>query len=198
MGQRDHHLDAQSWCSSNTCRGGVTLSLDLERAFDSVPWSVLEEWLIEFGVPSDIISLILFLHEHARYTFSLSAETTYVQPQQGLRHVACDLDAVFTAPRQTAEAGFPEFAADLLCKGLAATMGVLNCSAIFLHPFSCSGAKACGSVSVKPSSCIHGGAAAYRTLPGLTCSRFRTKGIFGLPWAQTRKFACPWLIRTNT
>ncbi|CAE7821759.1 Pol [Symbiodinium sp. CCMP2592] len=69
----------------DTCRGGLTLSLDLERTFDSVPWATLEECLVEFGVPADLISLILFLHEHARYTFTLSGETVSVEPQQGTR-----------------------------------------------------------------------------------------------------------------
>ena len=81
---------------AEACKGGLTLSLDLERAFDSVPWSALEECLREFHVSEDLISLILFLHENARYAFSLSGVTTSVQPGQGIRQGCGMSPAVWT------------------------------------------------------------------------------------------------------
>ena len=61
-----------------------------------MPWSALEECLREFHVSEDLVSLILFLHENARHTFSLSGETTSVQPGQGISQGCGMSPAVWT------------------------------------------------------------------------------------------------------
>ena len=160
----------------DTCRGGLTLSLDLERAFDSVPWATLEECLVEFGVPADLISLILFLHENARYTFTLGGETVNVEPQQGIRQ-GCGMSPTiwtlfsFILRRSCrlwhrARSG-PTLQMIFCCSGSSWTIWHFD---LFLRKSllysPCSGVRACASVSTKQSYFDLGGAVGFMMLPG--------------------------------
>ena len=65
--------------------GGITLSLDLRKAFDSIPWQCLQECLVHFQIPAPIIQLILYLHENARYVFKTPRAQGSVLAGQGIR-----------------------------------------------------------------------------------------------------------------
>ena len=66
------------------CTSGITLSLHLQWAFDTVPRSTLRQSLQECQVPAELIELILFLYENARYVFRVGEETSFVQHRQGI------------------------------------------------------------------------------------------------------------------
>ena len=66
------------------CQGGITISLDLEKAFDSISWPVMRACLVEVGVQQDLMTLIMHLHAHARYCFSIDGQEAEVSPGQGI------------------------------------------------------------------------------------------------------------------
>ena len=72
-------------CIEDSCSGGITLSLDLNKAFDSVSWTLLEQVLGKFAIPAEIAQLIMFLHCEARYLFTKADEVTSLQLGQGIR-----------------------------------------------------------------------------------------------------------------
>ena len=78
------------------CQGGITMSLDLEKAFDSISWEVMRVCLIEFGVPQDLMTLIMHLHAHARYCFSIDGQEAEVSPGQGIRQGCGMAPAIWT------------------------------------------------------------------------------------------------------
>ncbi|CAE7458415.1 unnamed protein product [Symbiodinium natans] len=65
--------------------GGVTLSLDLRKAFDSIPWRCLQQCLEHFRIPASTIQLILYLHENATYIFKTPRAQGSVLAGQGIR-----------------------------------------------------------------------------------------------------------------
>ena len=67
------------------CEGGITFSLDLQRAFDSIPWSSLETSLQDAGVPRSLVHLIMYLHERATYVFRTSHSQGSIFAGQGIR-----------------------------------------------------------------------------------------------------------------
>ena len=74
----------------------ITMSLDLEKAFDSISWEVMRVCLIEFGVPQDLMTLIMHLHAHARYCFSIDGQEAEVSPGQGIRQGCGMAPAIWT------------------------------------------------------------------------------------------------------
>ena len=66
------------------CQGGVTISLDLEKAFDSISWPVMQACLVEVGV------------QHARYCFSIDGQEAEVSPGQGIRQGCGMAPAIWT------------------------------------------------------------------------------------------------------
>ena len=81
------------------CQGGITISLDLEKAFDSISWEVMRACLVEFGVSQDLITLIMRLHAHARYCFNIDgqeAEVSPGHPGQGIRQGCGMAPAIWT------------------------------------------------------------------------------------------------------
>ena len=58
-----------------TCYGGMCLSLDLSKAFDSVCRTTLTQSLLEHGVSTDVVGAIQQLHKSARYVFRLDQAT---------------------------------------------------------------------------------------------------------------------------
>ena len=44
--------DRRAGKTAQTISGGITLSLDLRKAFDSIPWKCLQEYLVHFQIPA--------------------------------------------------------------------------------------------------------------------------------------------------
>ena len=57
------------------CYGGLCLSLDLSKAFDSVCRNKLTQSLLDHGIPNDVVSAVQQLHKSARYVFRLDRES---------------------------------------------------------------------------------------------------------------------------
>ena len=51
-------------------QGGIQLSLDLAKAYDRMPRARLVEALRRVGAPSDLLSLVLYIHDHSRVVIS--------------------------------------------------------------------------------------------------------------------------------
>ena len=78
------------------CQGGMTISLDLEKAFDSISWGVMQACLSEIGVSQDLMTLIMHLHAHARYCFNIEGQEAEVGPGQGIRQGCGMAPAIWT------------------------------------------------------------------------------------------------------
>ena len=77
--------DRRAGKTAQIVSGGVTLSLDLRKAFDSIPWQCLQQCLEHFRIPASIIQLILYLHENATYIFKTPRAQGSVLAGQGIR-----------------------------------------------------------------------------------------------------------------
>ena len=81
------------------CLGGALVSIDLSRAFDSVPrWSLICS-LRAASVTPDLIDLVLALHENCHYTIEHGRHTGQFKLEQGVRQGCCLsplLFAIFT------------------------------------------------------------------------------------------------------
>ncbi|CAE7448983.1 unnamed protein product [Symbiodinium natans] len=77
--------DRRAGKTAQIVSGGVTLSLDLRKASDSIPWQCLQTCLEHFRIPASIIQLILYLHENATYIFKTPRAQGSVLAGQGIR-----------------------------------------------------------------------------------------------------------------
>ena len=64
-GQKYNLFERREGHKSGHCKGGLTLSLDLSRAFDCLPRSVLRDALIFAGVAPELMDLILHIHRQS-------------------------------------------------------------------------------------------------------------------------------------
>lgn len=65
--------------------GGMSLSLDLSKAFDLTDRPRLYQALAEFGVPQDTITIVQQLYKDARYIFRFGASEGSMIPTNGLK-----------------------------------------------------------------------------------------------------------------
>ena len=81
------------------CSGGALLSIDLSRAFDTVPRQALSQALQAAGVEPALHDLVLDLHEHCQHEISQNGFTDKFDMQCGVRQ-GCSLSpllyAIFT------------------------------------------------------------------------------------------------------
>ena len=54
------------------CAGGISFSLDLAGAFDSVPRRLLAQSLFRLGISHDVIHILMAFHHEARYWTSIA------------------------------------------------------------------------------------------------------------------------------
>ncbi|CAE7664507.1 unnamed protein product [Symbiodinium sp. CCMP2592] len=73
--QASNRFNLRSGATRLTCFGGMCLSLDLSKAFDSVCRDKLTESLLDHGVSQDVVGAIQQLHKSARYVFRLEQAT---------------------------------------------------------------------------------------------------------------------------
>ena len=72
------------------CKGGLTLSLDLSRAFDCLPREVLHSALVFAKVSPSLIDLILHIHRHSTIRISHKTHDIDVELHSGVRQ-GCSL-----------------------------------------------------------------------------------------------------------
>ena len=72
------------------CKGGLTLSLDLSRAFDCLPRAVLHSALVFAEVSPPLIDLILHIHRHSTIHISHKTHDIHVALHSGVRQ-GCSL-----------------------------------------------------------------------------------------------------------
>ena len=72
------------------CKGGLTLSLDLSRAFDCLPREVLHASLRFAQVDSELIDLILHIHRHSKLLIDHKDHRIMVELHSGVRQ-GCSL-----------------------------------------------------------------------------------------------------------
>ena len=70
---------------ANPCVGGLSFSLDLEGAFDSVPRPKLAESLRRLGVPEDLIDLAMEFYSNARYHTHIGEHKGHVTTTCGIK-----------------------------------------------------------------------------------------------------------------
>ena len=82
-----------------SCAGGCQLSIDLSRAFDSVPRSALLRALEWAGVPTDLCVLVLAWHEASVYTLGVrgdSRQQRSIQVTRGVKQGCLIAPALWT------------------------------------------------------------------------------------------------------
>ena len=67
------------------CAGGISFSLDLAGAFDSVPRRLLAQSLFRLGISHDVIHVLMAFHHEARYWTSIAGHRTSVTTAQGIK-----------------------------------------------------------------------------------------------------------------
>ncbi|CAE7620575.1 pol, partial [Symbiodinium sp. KB8] len=67
------------------CTGGISLSLDLSKAFDGVNRSRIYEAMQQRGVPSNTITIIQQLHHHAKYIYRVGTSTGSTLTSNGIK-----------------------------------------------------------------------------------------------------------------
>ena len=67
------------------CAGGISFSLDLAGAFDSVPRRLLAQRLFCLGISHDVIHVLMAFHHEARYWTSIAGHRTSVTTTQGIK-----------------------------------------------------------------------------------------------------------------
>ena len=65
--------------------GGLSLFLDMSRAFDCANRRLLMDHLLELGTPPDLVQLVASWHENTRYNISFQHGTSSVTVGKGLR-----------------------------------------------------------------------------------------------------------------
>ena len=65
--------------------GGLSLFLDMSRAFDCANRCILFDHLFDLGTPPELVQLVASWHEHTRYNLQFHHQTTSVQAGKGLR-----------------------------------------------------------------------------------------------------------------
>ncbi|CAE7221018.1 unnamed protein product [Symbiodinium sp. CCMP2456] len=76
--------------------GGLSISLDIKKAFDSLPHNFLQEAMIDAGFDQQEISLVMHLHERACLQVGRSAESADVYLGTGVRQ-GCSLSPLLWA-----------------------------------------------------------------------------------------------------
>ena len=67
------------------CAGGISFSLDLAGAFDSVPRRLLAQSLFRLGISHDVIHVLMAFHHEARYWTTIAGHRTSVTTTQGIK-----------------------------------------------------------------------------------------------------------------
>ncbi|CAE7774303.1 Pol [Symbiodinium sp. CCMP2592] len=83
------HLRRQGHVTGK-CKGGITLSLDLSRAFDCLPREILHKALVFAAVEPTLIDLILHIHRQATLNFTHKSHSVAVELHSGVRQ-GCSL-----------------------------------------------------------------------------------------------------------
>ena len=82
--QQTIHLRRQGHHTEG-CKGGLTLSLDLQKAFDMLPRSKLHEALVHAGLDPSITWTIMNIHESARMQFKHGEHQVSIGTTNGVR-----------------------------------------------------------------------------------------------------------------
>ena len=71
--------------ASHTAIGGIQMSMDLTKAFDRLPRRFLRAALERVGAPEDLITLVLYIHDHAQVVISRHRSSSAVEMGRGIR-----------------------------------------------------------------------------------------------------------------
>ena len=122
------HMQAQGLARSQLC-GGLTVSLDLSKAFDMVHRSQLLEGLSQFNIPYDIIELLKAIYHNTAFHFQHKGESRSFVTRRGIRQgcrAAPTLWAVFSVLMLRAIANQISFDWVLACVTLFADDGTFH------------------------------------------------------------------------
>ena len=86
---RVNRFQQHSGRKPHECVGGLSLSLDLSRAFDLTSRPIVYGTLAQHGVPQDTITVIKQLHRDAQYIFRSGDETGGQPTTNGLKQGCC-------------------------------------------------------------------------------------------------------------
>ena len=78
-------FDKRSGKQRQPFTGGLQLSLDLKQAFDRIPRQQLLSSLEQLEIPSDLISLIMYIHDYARVVIERPFGSVEVGMRRGIR-----------------------------------------------------------------------------------------------------------------
>ena len=67
------------------CAGGISFSLDLSGAFDSVPRRLLAQSLFRLGAAQDVIHVLMAFHHQAQYWSTVAGHRSAVTTTQGIK-----------------------------------------------------------------------------------------------------------------
>ena len=78
-------FDLQQKHATVPLAGGMILLLDMSRAYDKLPRATLEQALVRVNAPSDLIALILHIHDKAKIIFERHGREDWVSLGRGIR-----------------------------------------------------------------------------------------------------------------
>ena len=122
------HMQAQGLERLHLC-GGLTISLDLTKAFDMVNRCQLLEGLNQFNIPCDLIELLKAIYQHTAFQFQHKGESRSFETRRGIRQgcrAAPTLWAVFSVMMLRAIAHRISFDWVLACVTLFADDGTFH------------------------------------------------------------------------
>ena len=93
--QASNRFRMKSGAKQLRCYGGMCLSLDLSKAFDSVCRDKLTQSLLD-GISNDVISAVQQLHRSAKYVFRLDRETGHTLTTCGIKQGCRAAPALWT------------------------------------------------------------------------------------------------------
>ncbi|CAE7764519.1 unnamed protein product [Symbiodinium sp. CCMP2592] len=82
--QNNPHLRKQGHQTA-PCRGAITLSVDLQKAFDLLPRALLDQALQAAEISAELRWAILQIHRHAQMQFKVGQHQTTVTTENGIR-----------------------------------------------------------------------------------------------------------------